>query len=95
MSARPEPTCKALGTLRYGDRALIIDVESADPIFNAKLAARGLVPGVEVGVLRSGDPFLVSMDESRWAMTRDDANTIQVNLIKPTGKSLLRKLWPR
>lgn len=95
MNARPNPPATSLGTLRHGDRALIIDVETNDPKLNAKLAARGLVPGVEVGVLRSGDPLLVAVDEARWAMTRNDANFIRVDIIKQARKSLLQRLWQR
>ena len=93
MNAKPEFSCQSLSALSNGDRALIIEVESLDPNTNAKLAARGLVPGVEVSVLRQGDPVLVSIDDARWAMTRSDANSIHVDLIKQKPKSFLHKFW--
>ena len=95
MNRRTEPPITSLGSLGHGDRALVIEIGTSDPKLGAKFAARGLVPGVEVGVLRGGDPILLSIDESRWGITRNDANLIQVDIIKRTGKSFLQKLCGR
>ena len=93
MNAKPEFSCMSLGALSDGDRALIIEVASTEPKTHAKFAARGLVPGVEVTILRQGDPILVSVDDARWAITRSDANSILVDLVKQKPKSLLHKFW--
>jgi Fe2+ transport system protein FeoA len=95
MNARSDPPLKTLGSLRHGDRALVVDVGEGDPRLGAKFAARGLVPGVEIGVLRGGDPILLAIDESRWAVTRNDADLVQVDVIRRTGRSLLQRLWRR
>jgi Fe2+ transport system protein FeoA len=88
-------TCVTLASLRHGDRALIVSVEPGDAKLGAKLAARGLIPGVEVGVLRAGDPLLLAIDEARWAITRRDADSITVDLIPSPKKSLLQRLMSR
>lgn len=85
----------SLAALRDGDRALIVDIGTSDPKLGAKLAARGLVPGVEIGILRGGDPILLSIDDARWGMNRNDADLVHVNVIKQPGKSFLNRLWGR
>ena len=95
MSRQSELPATSLASLNHGDRALVVAIGTSDPKLGAKLAARGLVPGVEIGVLRGGDPILLSIDDARWGMTRDDADLVHVDIIKRTGKSLLRRLWGR
>lgn len=95
MNRRTEPPTISLASLRHGDRALVVDIGTSDPKLGAKLAARGLVPGVEVGIVRDGDPILLSIDNARWGMNRNDANLVHVDIIKRNGKSLLQKLWGR
>ncbi len=95
MSTRLNPLSTTLASLRHGDRALIVDIGEGDPKLGAKLAARGVVPGVEIGVLLSGDPLLLTIDETRWAVTRSDADLVHVDVIKRTHGSILRKLWRR
>ncbi len=85
----------SLASLRDGDRALVVDISPRNPKLGAKLAARGLVPGVEVGILRGGDPILLLVDDARWGVNRNDADLVRVNIIKRTGKSLLQRLWGR
>ena len=70
MSNRTEQPTRSLASLRHGDRALVVGIGEGNPKLGAKLAARGLVPGVEVDVLRGGDPILLCVDEARWALTR-------------------------
>ena len=95
MHAQAELIATSLGNLRNGDRALIVDVGTSDPQRNARLAARGLVPGVEIGILRGGDPLLVSVDEARWAMGQKEANAILVDVLNRREKSLFRRFWRR
>jgi len=95
MSSRTEPPITSLASLRHGDRALVVEIGDGNPKLGAKLAARGLVPGVEVGILRGGDPVLLCVDEARWALTRNDADLVVVDVIKRARESLLRRLWRR
>jgi len=79
-SSSETPT--TLAALKHGDRALVLRIEHDQPQLVAKLAARGLVPGVEIGVLRGGDPLLLSVDDCRWALNRSDAALVHVDLVK-------------
>ncbi|HJP37039.1 MAG TPA: FeoA domain-containing protein [Gammaproteobacteria bacterium] len=95
MNVRPNPIPTTLASLRHGERALVVDIGQGDPKLGAKLAARGVVPGVEVGVLRGGDPLLLTIDETRWAVTRSDADLVHVDIITRRRRSLLERLWRR
>jgi Fe2+ transport system protein FeoA len=95
MSAIPIPTTISLATLASGDRALVVAVESDDAKLGQKLAARGLVPGAEVIVLRAGDPLLLAIDEARWALNRADASVVCVELLSEPRKPLLQRLFRR
>jgi Fe2+ transport system protein FeoA len=62
----------------------------------ARLAARGMVPGAEFDVLRGGDPMLVRVDDSRWALSGLEAALIEVECAVDRlqfVRSLLRKLF--
>ncbi|HCU88949.1 MAG TPA: hypothetical protein DGR97_03355 [Gammaproteobacteria bacterium] len=95
MNYTNERETTSLATLQGGDRALVIDINPHNPKLRAKLAARGLVPGVEVGIVRGGDPILLLVDDARWGVNRNDADSVRVNIIKRTRKSLLQRLWAR
>lgn len=95
MEHQLNTSCVTLASLRHGDRALIVSVEPGDPKLGAKLAARGLIPGAEVGIVRAGDPLLLAIDEARWAITRSDADTIRVDLLESRKKSLFKRLLSR
>jgi Fe2+ transport system protein FeoA len=88
VSALPSGT-KTLAALRHGETAAVVDIDGAQPALIARLAARGLVPGATLTVLRGGDPLLILVDDSRWALTRADAEHIYVEAA-PT--SLRRRL---
>ncbi len=81
-----------LAGLHHGDRAHVVHVAGTDTKLVARLAARGLVPGVELRILRGGDPMLIGIDESRWALTRHDAEAVHVEVVKRERRSLLRAL---
>jgi len=83
-------TTTTLAALQHGDRAMVLGIDHTHPQLVAKLAARGLVPGVEVGVLRGGDPLLLSVDDCRWALNRSDAECVQVDLLKRGRKRFFR-----
>ena len=72
----PAPT--TLAALRHGETATLVEIDDAAPALIARLAVRGLVPGTTLKVLRSGDPLLVLVDDSRWALTKADADHIYV-----------------
>jgi|TARA_R110002096_G_scaffold22675_40_gene72886 Fe2+ transport system protein FeoA len=95
MSAIPIPSMISLANLAHGDRALVVAIESNDAKLGQKLAARGLVPGAEVGVLRAGDPLLLAVDEARWALNRADASVVLVELLTQARKPLLQRLLRR
>ena len=67
-----------LNQLKRGSRARVIDLDYRDAKLVAKLAARGLVPGAELSIVRSGDPLLIFVDESRWALTMAEAEKVSV-----------------
>jgi len=77
VSALPSGT-KTLAALRHGETAAVVDIDGAQPALIARLAARGLVPGATLTVY-----------DSRWALTRADAEHIYVEAA-PT--SLRRRL---
>lgn len=78
-----------LADFGHGVQALVVDIDAATPQLIARLAARGLMPGAALEILRGGDPMLVMIDDSRWALTREDAAHI---LIKPTHLPLRTRL---
>ncbi len=83
-----------LADLKHGQMAVVVAVHEAK--LAARLAARGLVPGAELAVLRGGDPLLVRVDDSRWAVSGLEAALIEVACIPGHSVSipaLLRKLF--
>lgn len=77
-----------LSNLQHGDRATIVSIDADDPHTTARLAARGIVPGTIVGVLRAGDPVLIGIDNERWAINRNEAASIRVDLEPRRRRSL-------
>jgi len=88
------PRSAPLAAMQHGERGTVVCV--ADPKLCARLAARGLVPGATLQVLRGGDPLLIKVDESRWAISGADASRIEVAL-QPAAKrgvvGLLRSIF--
>ncbi|MEX2482594.1 MAG: FeoA family protein [Gammaproteobacteria bacterium] len=83
-----------LAELKHGDRAVIIHVDSNDAAAAARLAARGIVPGIQVGILRAGDPCLIGIDNDRWALNHIEASSIHVDVLTPPRRTL-RQLFGR
>lgn len=77
----------------HGVVADIVDIDSATPALLARLAARGLMPGARLEILRGGDPMLVMVDDSRWALTREDAAHIRIHPTRLPLRSRLRALF--
>jgi Fe2+ transport system protein FeoA len=85
-----------LRDLDRGARALITQVDVDDPKLRDKLHARGLLPGTEVCVLQPGDPLVVGVDHSRWALNGQEAARIHVDpLRRPHRPGLLSRLLRR
>jgi Fe2+ transport system protein FeoA len=82
-----------LAGLGHGVRAQVVDIDSATPQLIARLAARGLMPGASLEILRGGDPMLVMIEDSRWALTREDAVHILVSPTHLPLRSRLRALF--
>lgn len=78
-----------LSNLQHGDRAIIVSIDAEDPHTTARLAARGIVPGTSLGVLRAGDPVLIGIDNERWAINGREAASIHVDLEPRARRSLL------
>jgi Fe2+ transport system protein FeoA len=83
------PPLAPLANFGHGVQARVMDIDGASAALIARLAARGLVPGASLEVLRGGDPMLVMIDDSRWALTREDARHI---LVLPTHLPLRSRL---
>jgi Fe2+ transport system protein FeoA len=87
-------TACCLADLKHGQIAVVIAVHEVK--LAARLAARGLVPGAELEVLRGGDPLLVRMDNSRWAVSGLEAALVEVECTAGRSISIpafLRKLF--
>ena len=95
MAEPVESATLSLASLERGDRALVLEVDTADATLHARLAARGLVPGAEIGVVHAGDPVLVAIDDARWALTADDADVVRVDILERRRVSPLRRLLGR
>ncbi len=74
----------------------MIEVDYSDAALVAKLAARGLVPGAELSVVKNGDPLLVFVDETRWALSKIEAQKISVESLGTSRwslKHIFKRLW--
>ena len=83
---------QTLATLGHGDRATVLHVDPRDHHLLAHLTARGLVPGAQVSVLWAGDPLLLRIDKTKWAINRRDASRIAVDVEGHRRKSLFGRL---
>ena len=85
-----------LNQLKRGARARVLELDHSDSKLVARFAARGLVPGAELSIVRSGDPLLIFVDESRWALTRVEAEKVEVEDLGRASLnigSLIKSLW--
>lgn len=71
----------SLGSLTTGDIAVIVSVRAELPMTTPHYAARGIVPGAQVAVLQQGDPIAVALEETRWALSKSEAERIEVTLV--------------
>jgi Fe2+ transport system protein FeoA len=71
---------------------VITAIAADDPALGARFAARGLVPGVALGMLRTGDPLLIGVDNERWAINQHEAACIEVDLLEQPRRTLMSLL---
>jgi len=58
-----------------------------------KLHARGLTPGAEIALMQAGNPIVVGLEHSRWALNRSEALHIEVSPLNVCLKK--RRSWIR
>ena len=68
----------SLRRLRRGESAVIAAITHQAVSIQQKYAARGIVPGALVSMLHQGDPVVIALDDSRWAIDGDEAEHIDV-----------------
>ncbi|MGR8950138.1 MAG: FeoA family protein [Gammaproteobacteria bacterium] len=81
-----------LNKLKRGARARVLELDHSDTNLVAKFAARGLVPGAELSIVRSGDPLLIFVDETRWALTDVEARKVEVEDLGHSPLNLLKSI---
>jgi Fe2+ transport system protein FeoA len=72
----------SLSQLRQGQVALVLAVEHPIAAVRQKYIARGIVPGARIQVLQGGDPIVVAIEDSRWAVDGDESAHIEVALVE-------------
>lgn len=82
MNAQLNPDPMTLLQLAPGELAVIVAVQTKDHDFNEQFSSRGLCPGAEIAVLQGGDPICVALDQTRWALSRAQAERIEVSVIR-------------
>lgn len=71
-----------LSELSRGDTAIITQIRSPDPEMREKLHSRGMLPGTELSVMQTGNPLVVGIERSRWALNRNEAAHIEVSRLE-------------
>ena len=77
--------------LSRGETAVITQIRSPDLKMREKLHARGLAPGAEIALMRAGNPIVVGLEHSRWALNRSEALHIEVSPLNIRLKK--RRSW--
>jgi Fe2+ transport system protein FeoA len=67
-----------LDQLDRGGSAIVVDVAGHDEPARVRVTARGFVPGALIQVIQAGDPLVVAVDRSRWAISRSEALLVQI-----------------
>lgn len=79
----PPPT---LSHLRRGQVAVVLAVTHPVGTVRQKYFARGIVPGARLQVLQAGDPVVIAVDDSRWAVDGDEAAGIEVAIVEDSAR---------
>ncbi|MGH8584306.1 MAG: FeoA family protein [Gammaproteobacteria bacterium] len=82
MHAQPDLYPTTLRQVAPGELAVIVAVPAKDHDFHEIFSSRGLCPGAEIAVLQGGDPMCVALDQARWALSRTQAERIEVSVIR-------------
>ena len=80
-----------LSKLRRGESATITKLDNSHRV-SANLAARGIVPGINLELVTAGDPCVIGVDNDKWALSRVEASLIHVAPTKSIQRSLFAKL---
>lgn len=83
----PTPT---LGSLERGATAVVSRWLVSDRALADKLSARGIVPGATIRVLQQGDPVMLKVEDTRWAISAADARQVVVERAAPTPERRAR-----
>lgn len=75
----------SLAELGEGESAVVARLEGSSVQLGERLSARGLAPGMEVTVVRAGDPLVVAAGRSRWGIARHEAVRIGVARLALSG----------
>ena len=65
----------------FAGGATVLVVEVGDCTTRSRLAHRGILPGALLSIIRVGDPMIVGIDESRFAISGHDAACILTTLL--------------
>jgi ferrous iron transport protein A len=74
-----------LSDMHRGDRGVVTGFSHAATRYRAKLLSMGLTPGAELAVVRyapMGDPIEIEIRGYRLSLRRQEANVIEVDLVK-------------
>lgn len=80
-----------LSKLRRGDSAVITKLDNSHNV-SARLAARGIVPGVNFKLVTAGDPCVIGLENDKWALSKIEASLIHVSPVKSNQSSVFAKL---
>lgn len=83
----------SLRALKTGQCAIVTALSHRVPAVRQKYLARGIVPGAHLLLLHHGDPVVVALEESRWAIDGDEAEYIEVAPL--AGVSAQTTWWRR
>ena len=68
-----------LASLERGATAVVSGWLVSDRSLADKLSARGIVPGASIRVLQPGDPVMLKVEDTRWAISAVDALQVAVD----------------
>lgn len=79
-------TAQSVVTLRAGERARIVSINSQHDGDVRKLTVFGLLPGMEIEVVQTRPVYVLTIDNTQLALDREAASAIIVAKIKPGRK---------
>lgn len=85
-----EMSTHTLASLERGAVAVVSRWLVSDRPLADKLSARGIVPGATIRVLQQGDPVMLKVEDTRWAISAADARQVAVERSAVTPKRRAR-----